>query len=67
MEQRELSKQFVLGEILCALDKAMEWIKTAKDRYNHMGQIVLNVCKAFENLDVRDLDEAIAKIPKPHD
>ena len=39
----------------------------AREHYDAMEQIVTNICKAFGNVDVRDVDKAITNIPKPQD
>ena len=64
-EQGELSKPWAIGDISCAFDKAMEWIETAKDQYDHMEQIVLNIYEALGGIDMKDIDEALQKISKP--
>ena len=42
-----------------AFDKLIRWVEFAKENYNNMGQVILNVCKALGNIDVRDINQTL--------
>ena len=50
-----------------AFDNAITWIKTARENFDALGQIVKDVAEVLEITDLRDFDRALSTIPKPRD
>ena len=48
-----------------AFDNAIAWIEVARTNFDALKQIIKDEAKALEDVDIRDLDEALTLIPKP--
>ena len=46
---------------------AIRWMEIAKTSYEHREDIVVNVCKALGNVDIRDIDSTLTRVAQKHD
>ena len=50
-----------------SFDNAITWIKTARENFDALRQIVKDVAEVLEITDLRDFDRVVSTIPKPRD
>ena len=43
-----------------SFDNAIRWMELAKVQYDQLGDIVVDVCKALGNVEIRDIDVALS-------
>ena len=46
---------------------AIRWMEITKTSYKHIGDVVADVCKVLENVNIRDIDSALTWIARKHD
>ena len=46
---------------------AIRWMEIAKTSYEHMEDVVADVCKALENVDTQDIDSTLTRIAQKQD
>ena len=51
-----------LNDMANSFNNAIRWMEIAKTNYEHMGDIVADVCKALGNVDIRDIDSALTRV-----
>ena len=54
--------QHELDDIANSFTNAIRWIEIAKTSYEHMGDIVVDVCKALGNVDIQDIDSTQTQV-----
>ena len=45
-----------------SFEHAIRWMELAKDQYNHLGDVVVDVCKALGNVAIQDIDTALSQV-----
>ena len=46
---------------------AIRWMEIAKSSYEHIGDVIADVCKALENVDIWNIDLALNRIAQKQD
>ena len=62
-EALELTQQEI-KEMSHSFDNAIRWMELAKIHYDQLGDVVVNVCKALGNIEIRDIDEALSQVAR---
>ena len=65
-EGTELTQQEI-DDIANSFINAIRWMEIAKTSYEHMGNVVADVCKALGNINIRDIDTALTRIARKQD
>ena len=45
-------------------DNAIQWMELAKVQYDQLGDVVVDVCKALGNIEIRDIDVALFQVAR---
>ena len=45
-----------------SFSNAIRWMELAKIHYDHLGEVVSDVCKALGNVKIRDIDKALIQV-----
>ena len=63
---KELTQQD-LEEMSHSFDHAIRWMELAKAQYDHLGDVVVDVCKALGDVAIQDIDVALAQVARKQD
>ena len=47
-----------------SFNNAIRWMELAKVQYDELGNVVVNVCKALGNVEIRDIDVALSQVAR---
>ena len=47
-----------------SFDNAIRWMELAKIHYNQLGDVVVDVCKALGNVEIRDTDKTLFHVAR---
>ena len=62
-EAMELTQQEI-EEMSHSFDNAIQWMELAKVQYDELGNVVVDVCRALGNVDIRNIDEVLSQVAR---
>ena len=45
-----------------SFEHAIRWMELAKAQYNQLGDVVVDVCKALDDVAIQDIDIALSQV-----